>query len=157
MFRLGQVDHKSADIAVDQKDLDQILQASVPGLVSKNRSQAGVARSTSVAANDSPAVGHKLLVDPNVFNIGSLLPPSLAFLQRLRDIVPHDSDIAVSTLTSFLDEFIVNVFHPQLEDTVTELCTHSFAETEAFQVFAQWSQHASKPIFKVSLQSPQCH
>ena len=144
------MDPKSADLAVDQRDLDQILQASVPGLVSKNRSSAGLGPVISHTASEGPAAGHKLLVDPNVFNISSLLPPSLAFLQRLRDIVPHDTDIAVSTLTSFLDEFIVNVFHPQLEDTVTELCTHSFAEPEAFQMYSQWSQHASKPIFKVS-------
>lgn len=144
------MDSKSADLAVDQKDLDQILQASVPGLVSKNRALTGTSQQSLTHAAEGPAAGHKLLIDPNVFNISSLLPPSLVFLQRLRDIVPHDSDIAVSTLTSFLDEFIVNVFHPQLEDTVTELCTHSFAEAEAFQMHSHWSQHSSKPIFKVS-------
>ena len=152
VFKMAQIDPKSADLAADQKDLDQILQASVPGLVSKNQRQSGVSHNDMGMANvtDGPAVGHKLLVEPNVFNIGSLLPPSLSFLQRLRDVVPHDADIAVSTLTSFLDEFIVNVFHPQLEDTVTELCTQSFVELEAFQQYSQWSQHAQKPIFKVS-------
>ena len=151
VFKLGQIDPKSADLAVDQRDLDQILQTSVPGLVSKNQRQSGtiVPRNNATITPDGPATGHKLLVDPNVFNIGSLLPPSLTFLQRLRDIVPQNSDIAVSTLTSFLDEFIVNVFHPQLEDTVTELCTHSFAEPEAFQTLPQWAQHSSRPIFKV--------
>ena len=99
---------------------------------------------------DGPVASHKLLVDPNVFNISSLLPPSLSFLQRLRDIVPHDSDIAMSTLTSFLDEFLVNVFQPQLEETVTESCTQSFAQLDAFQEDSQWSQHATRPIFKAS-------
>ena len=150
VFKLAQIDQKTPDLAADQKDLDQILQASVPGLVSKNQRQSGVTHKVMDGiATDGPAVGHKLLIDPNVFNVGSLLPPSLSFLQRLRDIVPHDSDIAMSTLTSFLDEFIVNVFHPQLEDTVTELCTQSFVELEAFQQYSQWSQHAQKPIFKV--------
>ncbi len=150
VFKLAQIDQKTPDLAADQKDLDQILQASVPGLVSKNQRQSGVSHNlVDGIATDGPAVGHKLLVDPNVFNVGSLLPPSLAFLQRLRDIVPHDSDIAMSTLTSFLDEFIVNVFHPQLEDTVTELCTQSFVDLEAFQQYSQWSQHAQKPLFKV--------
>lgn len=98
--------------------------------------------------SEGPIAGHKLLVEPNVFNIGSLLPPSLSFLQRLKDIVPHDADIAMSTLTSFLDEFLVNVFHPQLEDTVTELCTQSFVDLEAFQQDSNWAQHATQPIFK---------
>lgn len=149
VFKLAQIDQKTPDLAADQKDLDQILQASVPGLVSKNQRQSGAIHDilAGVAAK-GPAVGHKLLVNPNVFNIGSLLPPSLSFLQRLRDIVPHDTDIAVSTLTSFLDEFIVNVFHPQLEDTVTELCTQSFVELEAFQQYSHWSHCAQRPILK---------
>ena len=149
VFKLAQIDQKTPDLATDQRDLDQILQTSVPGLVSKNQRQSGIIHNVVTGiATEGPAVGHKLLVDPNVFNIASLLPPSLSFLQRLRDIVPHDTEIAVSTLTSFLDEFIVNVFHPQLEDTVTELCTQSFVELEAFQQYSQWSQQAQRPIFK---------
>lgn len=121
----------------------------MPGLVSRNQRRSGVSHNNTTAITDGPVAGHKLLVEPNVFNISSLLPPSLSFLQRLRDIVPHDSDIAMSTLTSFLDEFLVNVFQPQLEETVTELCTQSFVELDAFQKDSQWSQHSTKPIFKV--------
>jgi hypothetical protein len=150
VFKLSEIDQKSADLAADQHDLDQILQASVPGLVSKSQVPSGSSRINATTTTDGPAAGHKLLVEPNVFNISSLLPPSLSFLQRLKDIVPHDSDIAMSTLTSFLDEFIINVFHPQLEETVTELCTQSFLELDAFQKDPQWSQHSIRPIFKVS-------
>ena len=155
MFKLSEIDQKSADLAADQHDLDQILQTSVPGLVSKSQGPSGFSRTNATAITDGPAAGHKLLVEPNVFNISSLLPPSLSFLQRLKDIVPHDSDIAMSTLTSFLDEFIINVFHPQLEETVTELCTQSFLEMDAFQKDPQWSQHSIRPIFKVSFEKPQ--
>lgn len=102
--------------------------------------------------SDAPVAGHKVLIEPNVFNISLLLPPSLSFLQRLKDIVPVDSDIKISTLTSFLDDFLVNVFHPQLEETVTELCTQSFVEIDAFQQDSQWSQHAIRPIFRVNTQ-----
>lgn len=56
----------------------------------------------------------------------------------------------MSTLTSFLDDFLVNVFQPQLEETVTESCTQSLAEVDAFQIYSQWSQHAVRPIFKAS-------
>ncbi|KAG8532150.1 uncharacterized protein KY384_003790 [Bacidia gigantensis] len=148
VFKLAEVNSKSTDFAQDQQDLDRILEASVPGLVSKSQRRSGITTSSVGASNDGPAAGHKLLVEPNVFNIGSLLPPTLSFLQRLRDIVPHDADIAVSTLTSFLDEFLVNVFHPSLEDTVTELCRLSFSDLEAFKQDPQWAQHATKPIFK---------
>ena len=150
VFKLSEIDQKSADLAADQRDLDQILQASVPGLVSKSQRRSGLNHNNTNVTTDGPVASHKLLVDPNVFNISSLLPPSLSFLQRLRDIVPQDSGIAMSTLTSFLDDFLVNVFQPQLEETVTESCTQSFAELDAFQIDPHWSQHAARPIFKVS-------
>ena len=148
VFKLAEVDQKSVDLAKDQRDLDQILEASVPGLVSKSQRRSGIVNNSLSSTQDTPVAGHKLLVEADVFNIGSLLPPTLSFLQRLRDIVPHDADIALSTLTSFLDEFLVNVFHPSLEDTVTELCTQAFSELDAFQKDAQWTQHSTKPIFK---------
>lgn len=150
VFKLSEIDQKSADLAADQRDLDEILQTSVPGLVSKFQRKSGVSHDNTNITTDGPVAGHKLLIEPSVFNISSLLPPSLSFLQRLKDIVPADLDIAMSTLTSFLDEFLVNVFQPQLEDTVTELCTQCFVEFEAFQIDSQWSQHSRRPIFKVS-------
>lgn len=55
----------------------------------------------------------------------------------------------MSTLTSFLDDFLVNVFYPQLDEAVTELCTQSFIEIDAFQEDPRWAVHAQKPIFKV--------
>lgn len=148
VFRLAEINQKSTDLATQQEDLDQILKASVPGLVSKSQRRSTLSNNNNTAATDGPVAGHKLLIDPNVFNISLLLPPSLSFLQRLKDIVPPDSGIAISTLTSFLDDFLVNVFYPQLEETVVELCTQSFMELDAFQKASQWSQHAARPIFK---------
>ena len=92
---------------------------------------------------------HMLLADSSVFNIALLLPPSLSFLQKLKDIVPPDSDIAISTLTSFLDDFLVNVFLPQLEETVTELCAETYMELDAFHEDPHWRQQATRPILKV--------
>ena len=148
VFKLSDIDENSTELATQQEDLDQILQASVPGLVSKSQRRPSIS-GNSESTSDGLAAGHKLLVEPSVFNISLLLPPSLSFLQRLKDIVPPDSDIAISTLTSFLDDFLINVFHPQLDETVTELCTRSFIELDAFQQDPQWSVHAQKPIFRV--------
>ena len=155
VFRLAEINQKSTDLATQQEELDQILKASVPGLVSKSQRRSTLSSNSNNAVTDGPVAGHKLLIDPNVFNISLLLPPSLSFLQRLKDIVPSDSGIAISTLTSFLDEFLINVFYPQLEETVVELCTQSFMELDAFQKAAQWSQHAARPIFKVA--KPSCN
>ena len=150
MFRLAEIDPRSSNFLTDQNDLDEILTSTVPGLVSKSRRRSTLGNSISSTALDGPVASHKLLIDASVFNISLLLPPSLSFLERLKDVVPPDSSIAVSTLTSFLDDFLGNVFHPQLEETVSELCTQSFVELEAFQKDPQWSQQAARPIFRVS-------
>ena len=133
----------------EQEDLDRILQASVPGLVSKSQRRSGGVQGDRRITYDGPAVGHKLLIEPNVFNINLLLPPSVSFLQSLKAIVPSDSSIAISTLTSFLDDFLVNVFNPQLEDTVTELCVQSFIQLDTFRQDPNWAEHAKRPLFKV--------
>lgn len=98
--------------------------------------------------NDGSATGHKLLVEPSVFNMGILLPPSLTFLERLKQVVPPSSDIVMSTLTSFLDDFLINVFLPQLDETLVDMCSQSFIEADAFQQDSLWELHAKKPIFK---------
>lgn len=150
LFKFSEIDKNSLDLSSEQEELDQILQASVPGLVSKSLRPSGASHINDNITRDSPVVGHKLLIEPNVFNISILLPPSLSFLQRLKDIVPLDSEIKISTLTSFLDDFLVNVFQPQLEETITEMCTQSLIEIDAFQQDHQWSQCSMRPIFRVT-------
>lgn len=116
--------------------------------MSKSQRQSDTQSSKDSVSKDGPAT-HRLLVEPSVFNIAILLPPSLSFLQRLKDIVPLDSDIAISTLTSFLDDFLINVFLPQLEETVTELCEASYTGLDGFQQDPLWQQEAPRPILKV--------
>lgn len=145
MFKLSEADG-STEMKAEQDELDEILRSSVPGLVSKTRQKS--------AASDMPSsrqagTGHKILIEPSVFNMSLLLPPSLSFIQRLKEIVPVDSDIAMSSLTTFLDDFLVNVFLPQLDETVTDLCTLSFIAADAFMQDPQWSTVAPRPIFKV--------
>ena len=151
MFKFVETDKASAGLVMEQEDLDKILQASVPGLVSKSHRRSGQTLESHHVTFDTPAAGHKLLIEPSVFNISVLLPPSIFFLHRLRDVVPSESDIATSTMTSFLDEFIVNVFNPQLDETVTELCTRTFNELNTFQQDSHWADHSRRPIFKVSV------
>ena len=142
----------------EQDELDEILKSSVPGLVSKTRQKAAT-NDASQARQGNSGTGHKILLEPSVFNMRLLLPPSLSFIQRLKDIVPVDSDISMGTLTSFLDDFMVNVFLPQLDETVTDLCTLSFIAADAFTEDPQWTQVSPRPIFRVRidpLSHPHC-
>lgn len=145
LFKMSDTDSKSTELATDREDLESILKQSVPGLVGSSTQSAKQERGTVA---DVSATGHKLLVEPSVFNMGVLLKPSLDFLTRLRDVVPHNSGVVSSTLTSFLDDFLVNVFYPQLDETLLELCNRSTTEMDAFQADPQWQVHAQKPVFK---------
>jgi Xaa-Pro aminopeptidase len=148
MFKLSDIE-QSSEMKAEQDELDEILKSSVPGLVSKSRQKAAT-NDTSQSSKGNSGTGHKILLEPSVFNMGLLLPPSLSFIQRLKDIVPVDADISMSTLTSFLDDFMVNVFLPQLDETVTDLCTLSFIAADAFTEDPQWVKVSPRPIFKVS-------
>lgn len=147
MFKLSETDHTS-EIQAEQNELDEILRSSVPGLVTKSSQKAAVIDASDTRQGNS-GTGHKILIEPSVFNMSLLLPPSLSFIQRLKEIVPVDSDIAMSTLTSFLDDFLVNVFLPQLDETVTDLCTLSFISPDAFTEDPHWSGVSPRPVFRV--------
>lgn len=151
IFSLSGADKKAVEITTELDDLEAILKASVPGLVSESRREVGEASEEKAQKTEGAATGHKLLIEPSVFNMGLLLPPSLAFLNRLKDIVPPARDIKTSTLTSFLDDFLVNVFLPQLDETLVKLSSQVFEDSNAFQEDPQWSHVASHPIFRGSV------
>ncbi|KAJ5619230.1 hypothetical protein N7510_003214 [Penicillium lagena] len=146
MFKLSDIDQNS-EMKAEQDELDEILKSSVPGMVSKTRQKSST-NDTTQSRQGNSGTGHKILIEPSVFNMGLLLPPSLSFIQRLKDIVPVNSDIPMNTLTSFLDDFMVNVFHPQLDETVTDLCTLSFIAADAFTEDPQWAKVSPRPIFR---------
>lgn len=151
LFKLSDTDTKSADLVTEREDLEFILKSSAPGLVSTNASLINSKPIEEPKEADRSATGHKLLVEPSVFNMGILLPPSLAFLTRLKDVVPPNAEVMPSTLTGFLDDFLINVFYPQLEDTLTDLGNAVFAEIDAFREDPKWYTRAQKPIFSVSV------
>ena len=148
MFKLSDMDTKASELLREREHLEFILKSSVPGLVSDSKKPDDMAASTNTNL-DGSATGHRLLVQPSVFNMGILLPPSLDFLNRLKEVVPPGSDIVISTLTSFLDDFLVNVFHPQLDETLVELSAQTFIELDSFVEDPHWTRQSKKPIFKV--------
>jgi len=108
------------------------LEASVPGLVlQRERMKADISLiGIGKGIMDSTVTGHKSLIAPDPFNIVYLLPPTISFLERVKELIPYvsyqpwltitRSSLVSSTVTSFLDDFLVAVFLPQLEDTVSD-------------------------------------
>lgn len=158
LFKLSEADPKSVEIATEMEALDGIIRAAVPGLTANARKGVADKRAplTGPRSETRRGAGHghqdnvaqKSLVEPSVFNMSLLLPPTLVFLQRLKGIVPPGSDLATSTLTSFLDNFLVNVFQPQLDETLGKLSDTVFGESDAFQQDSGWSRVSKRPIFK---------
>ena len=162
LFKFAEVDNKSVDMTTEYDALEGIVQATVPGLTSSSRKGAADSKRNRVAVDEGSSrrsiVGYasgqqnlgtyKSLVEPSVFNMSLLLPPTLTFLQRLKTIVPPGSDLATSTLTTFLDNFLVNVFQPQLDESLAKLGDTVLSELDSFSQDANWGQFARRPIFK---------
>lgn len=144
LFRL-EYDHQSSR-KHDEDEMYKLLETSVPGLVLQRErikvdaSGIGIARGTV----DSAVTGHKLLIAPDPFNIVYLLPPTISFLDRVKELIPYllvflvsvlifsRGSLVSSTVTSFLDDFLVAVFLPQLEDTVSDTFSR-ITDDDSFQ------------------------
>lgn len=162
IFKFNEIDAKSVGMTTEYEALESIIQATVPGLTSSSRKQptegnrktrlvvdeGSSRRNTGYGNSQLNTESLKSLVEPSVFNMSLLLPPTLVFLQRLKGIVPPGSDLATSTLTTFLDNFLVNVFQPQLDETLGKLSDTMFGEADSFSPDPQWSQVARRPVFK---------
>lgn len=166
LFQFADADSKSVQMTTEYQELEGIIRAAVPGLMSArkqgpdgkklpSRIESTIGRhgsrriaSTAYDSKNGGIGAHKSLVEPSVFNMSLLLPPTLAFLQRLKIIVPPGSDLVTSTLTSFLDNFLVNVFLPQLDETLGKLSDSVFEESDSFQQDPQWTKVARRPVFK---------
>ncbi|PHH89250.1 hypothetical protein CDD83_6417 [Cordyceps sp. RAO-2017] len=164
LFKFAETDAKSAATTTEYEALEGIIQGTVPGLMSNSRKAGADARKNRLAADGGvpskrdtglgfgasrQTMGsYKSLVEPSVFNMSLLLPPTLVFLQRLKGIVPPGSDLATSTLTTFLDNFLVNVFQPQLDETLGKLSDSVFGEADSFSQDPSWARSAPRPVFK---------
>lgn len=159
LFKFNEADSKSVELVTELDSLDKTIEQAVPGLRAgevkgrtgdkKSVNRANERKTTAFAnGGRDPNESYKSLVEPNVFNMSLLLPPTLVFLGRLKNIVPPGSDLATSTLTTFLDNFLVNVFQPQLDETLGKLSDNVFGEADAFQQDGDWHHVARRPVFK---------
>ncbi|POS85750.1 hypothetical protein EPUL_002966 [Erysiphe pulchra] len=165
LFRFSDTDIRSAQMEAEYQELEEIIRSTVPGLITsenqgsdtkklskkleKNPRKMSSRQRVNTSGYDDLEIGsHKSLVEPSVFNMSLLLSPTLEFLQRLKMIVPPGSDIVTGTLTLFLDNFLVNVFLPQLDETLGKLGNSLFEESDAFQQDPRWAVLSRRPLFK---------
>ena len=88
LFRLD-YDQQSSRKA-DEEEIYKLLETSVPGLVlQRERAKADPSILGSARGMDSVVTGHKLLIAPDPFNIVFLLPPTISFLDRVKELIPY--------------------------------------------------------------------
>jgi exocyst complex component 4 len=103
--------------------LTRLLKDSVPGLVAGTETSVQVQTALSTAVDDrfASAVPHRLLVSPDAFYVSVIFHPTLAFLDRAADVLPETTGERVRESSGFLDEFVLRVYLPLLEERVASL------------------------------------
>ena len=118
MFKFADTDNRAVSngIKVNDDSVQQALKSSVPGLVNMQSAGegSGVFNGNIVGSDD-----HRRLIPPNAFNVSTLFQPTLAFIQRASAIAPPGFEEESKSFSGVLEDFVVNVFLPQLDERVT--------------------------------------
>jgi exocyst complex component 4 len=125
VFRFADADPKltAKCLREHEDELNRVLKNTVPGLV-QGSSETAVQATLATVGTDERLLGidqhHRLLVRPDAFHISVLFQPMLAFIDRVTEILPSGFK-ASSVSSAVLDEFVLKVYLPQLEEKVSLL------------------------------------
>ncbi|KAL6310091.1 Sec8 exocyst complex component-specific domain-containing protein [Sparassis latifolia] len=156
VFRFADTDPKFAAnvLRVHEDDLTRVLKDTVPGLV-QGLSENAVQATLSAVGTDDRLLGtgqhHRLLVHPDAFHVTLLFQPTLAFLDRIADILPAGLEAARSS-SVLLDDFVLKVYLPQLEDKVSLLFHQTVTDLDAFESDSASTRFSPQPLTKASVQ-----
>lgn len=104
-----------------EEGLTKVLKDTMPGLAPAG---AGDPSQTIVASTDDQLLGsdqhHRLLIRPDAFHVSVLFQPTLSFLERMSSTLPAGVE-NVRTSSVVLDEFVLKIYLPQLEEKVLDL------------------------------------
>lgn len=120
MFKFSNTDSRAHNS--DFEALQQVLKVSVPGLVTVQETRTeNVMQGEMADAEDRYSTGnkHRNIIPPNVFNVTTLFQPTLAFIDRVEHIIPPGFAEETSAFSTVLEDFVVRVFLPQLDERVT--------------------------------------
>ncbi|KAF4623818.1 hypothetical protein D9613_002144 [Agrocybe pediades] len=156
VFRFSDTDLKLTNKALrpHEDGLNRVLKDTMPGLAP---GAAGDTLQTVVSnATDDRLIGtdlhHRHLIRPDVFHVTVLFQPTLSYLQRVSEILPSGIDSAQAS-SAVLDDFVLKVYLPQLEEKVSDLFHDAVAGPEAFQPDPLSLRLSSRPLMKCSQSS----
>ncbi|KAK2461622.1 hypothetical protein APHAL10511_006085 [Amanita phalloides] len=155
VFRLADTDVKliSKILRPYEDDLTRVLKDTMPGLVPGSSDV--VHASISSGSNDE-RLGldqhHRLLIHPDAFHISVLFQPTLSFLDQIADLLPDGVETALS-FSGILNDFVVKVYLPQLEDKVSDLFHHAVTGPDAFEPDPISLRFSKEPLTQSSTKS----
>ncbi|KAL5639427.1 hypothetical protein ACGC1H_006810 [Rhizoctonia solani] len=153
-FHFADTDPKPVNRAlrVHEEGITQVLRSTVPGLIT---SLAGEANAGAHFTTGPDASEHRLLVRPDAFHVSVLFQPTLAFLERAAACLPDGVAEGVGETgggSLFLDDFVVRVYLPQLEEKVSNLFHQAVGGLDAFQEDTHSGRISEQPLVKASMQ-----
>ncbi|KAJ3969790.1 Sec8 exocyst complex component-specific domain-containing protein [Lentinula raphanica] len=154
IFRFAETDIKLTNklLRTHEDELTQVLKDTMPGLV-QGPTENSVQSALSTVGTDDRLLGagqhHRLLIKPNAFHVSVLFEPTLAFLDRVRSVLPSDIE-SVRESGAVLDEFVLNIYLPQLEDKVSYLFHNAISGPEAFEPDPLSKRISSEPLIRAS-------
>ncbi|ORY27686.1 Sec8 exocyst complex component-specific domain-domain-containing protein [Naematelia encephala] len=155
LFKFADTDNRA--VASEMKTVDDSLQhalkSSVPGLVGMQAvGDSGQSVLNGRLANTEDTVAkHRTLIPPNAFNVTTLFQPTLSFIERAVSIVPPGFEDETEAFGSVLEDFVVKVFLPQLDERVTASFQQAVSGYDAYQVDRRLTESVVKPPLKSSV------
>ncbi|KZT53789.1 hypothetical protein CALCODRAFT_439643 [Calocera cornea HHB12733] len=131
-----------------EEELTRVLKDNVPGLVQANNDNV---TALSRAAKDdrfAAAEKHRLLIRPSAFHVSVLFQPTQAFLHRVGEVLPSSIYDSFKDDNALLDDFVINVYLPQLEDKVSALVHSAISGPDAFEEDPTSLRISPKPLVK---------
>lgn len=93
---------------------------------------------------------HRNLIAPNAFNVSTLFQPTLAFIDRAERIIPPGFQEEIGSFSTVLEDFVVKVFLPQLDERVTASFHQAVSGYDAYQIDRRLATEIVKPPLKSS-------
>ena len=152
VFRFVDTDSKSARRSTrsHEDELNHVLRETVPGLV-QGGLETAVQTLLSHVGTDDRLLGvehHRLLIQPDAFHVSVLFQPTLNFLNRIADILPAGLE-STRASTELLDDFVLNIYLPQLEEKSSAIFHDIVTGHVAFLVDPASLKLAPEPLLKV--------
>ncbi|ORX36436.1 Sec8 exocyst complex component-specific domain-domain-containing protein [Kockovaella imperatae] len=133
LFKFTDTDSRmvSKDARVIDNNLQEALKSFAPGLINIQ-----VSGDLNAELEDGFAtrVTHRRLVPANPFNVSTLFQPTLSFIERACAAVPPEFDEEPRSIGGILEEFVIKVFLPRLDEQVSMAFQNAISGTDSLEV-----------------------